>query len=358
MLLPRPLPGLGQRTPPSQSPVNPLNAGHPTPNGGLRPTPIVRPATDPRISNALGMAQRGRFAEGGGLNALHEPHLHPHKIRPPRAYRHAQHRIHSGPIHSSVAGRTDHLPIHVHSGSYVIPADIVSGMGEGNTIAGFKHLRRMFGGMPRGEGSAPYGQSGGPYGMATGGKVKHHAAGILFKSPDDKILLVRRAGRDHHGEWGLPGGGIEKGETAEQAARRELREETGHSYDGELAPATRRVREGVDFTTFMAHAEPFQPKLNDEHDAHAWVTPDEAKSMDLHPGVRSTLARVAKAVGGSASGVPIVAAGGEYVVHPDEVEEVGAGDMDRGHEVLDKFVKRMRKELIGTLKKLAPPKKD
>lgn len=77
-------------------------------------------------------------------------------------------KLHTGPIHSAVAGRTDHLPMKVPSGSYVIPADIISSMGEGNTIAGFKHMRRIFGG-------APYGQSSGPYGSsihrADGGQV-------------------------------------------------------------------------------------------------------------------------------------------------------------------------------------------
>ena len=50
-----------------------------------------------------------------------------------------------GPLHSDVAGRTDHLPISVPSGSYVIPADIVSALGEGNTMAGFRDLNDMFG---------------------------------------------------------------------------------------------------------------------------------------------------------------------------------------------------------------------
>lgn len=54
-------------------------------------------------------------------------------------------KVHVGPIHSSVAGRTDHLPINVPSGSYVIPADIVSAIGEGNTLAGFQVLNRVFG---------------------------------------------------------------------------------------------------------------------------------------------------------------------------------------------------------------------
>jgi len=46
-------------------------------------------------------------------------------------------KVHVGPIPSPVAGRTDHLPMHVPSGSYVIPADIVSALGQGNTMNGF-----------------------------------------------------------------------------------------------------------------------------------------------------------------------------------------------------------------------------
>lgn len=54
-------------------------------------------------------------------------------------------KIHVGPIHSNVAGRTDHLPINVPSGAYVIPADIISAMGEGNTMAGFQIANNVFG---------------------------------------------------------------------------------------------------------------------------------------------------------------------------------------------------------------------
>jgi hypothetical protein len=125
--------------------------------------------------------------------------------------------VHLGPIHSPVAGRTDHLPMHVPSGAYVIPADIVSSLGEGNTMAGFRAVKQMFKSAPKGA-------------YAAGGNV----------------------------------------------------------------------------------GEP----------------------------------------------VPIVAAGGEYVLSPDEVIWAGGGDIDAGHRALDKWITDTRKDLINTLKKLPGPKKD
>lgn len=43
----------------------------------------------------------------------------------------------------------------------------------------------------------------------------------------DAVLLIRRGTPPRLGEWSLPGGRIEPGERAIQAALRELREETG-----------------------------------------------------------------------------------------------------------------------------------
>src|SRR5687767_2010231 len=51
------------------------------------------------------------------------------------------------------------------------------------------------------------------------------ASACVFRN--GQVLLVRRGTPPSLGAWGLPGGRIEPGETAQQAAQRELLEETG-----------------------------------------------------------------------------------------------------------------------------------
>ena len=167
--------------------------------------PVLNPATEEVVAQApkatvdhlnqavaaaLDTARRAKMARGG--SATHE-----------------------GAIVSHIPGRTDKIPMDVKSGSFVIPADIVSGLGQGNTLAGIKKVQDMF----------------------------ENVAG------------------------------------------------------------------------FPAEADISEP-------------------------------------------VPIIAAGGEYVLSPATVKKYGKGDINRGHNELDKWVIKTRKELINTLKNLPGPAKD
>ena len=191
------------------------------------------------IAIALKTARETAKAKGGPLQDNPNVKLDSDPVAQPSEYGDVT-KVHVGPIHSPVAGRTDHLPMHVPSGSYVIPADIISAMGEGNTMAGFRVAKTIFSKLP---------EMGGQPGL------------------------------------GIP-------------------------------------------------------------------------SAEGMPGQSAELGMPGKAEGGKVQAVPIVAAGGEYVISPDEVTSLGKGDMDLGHEILDSFVKGMRQKTIDTLRKLPGPKTD
>jgi 8-oxo-dGTP pyrophosphatase MutT (NUDIX family) len=116
------------------------------------------------------------------------------------------------------------------------------------------------------------------------------AAGILFQAQSGRILLCRRV--DGLG-WCIPGGVQKDGESLDACAIRECVEETHYNpgHAGKLL--CRRINDGVDFTTYLHNCpEEFTPKLNHEHDAHVWVHPHHANSLQLHPGVRIAIRKM------------------------------------------------------------------
>jgi 8-oxo-dGTP pyrophosphatase MutT (NUDIX family) len=80
------------------------------------------------------------------------------------------------------------------------------------------------------------------------------------------VFLIQRS---DDGTWCQPGGTVEPGELAIDAARREVLEEVGYQYDGPLTPHSVYG----DYLTFRAEVpERFEAKLNDESLAAGWFT--------------------------------------------------------------------------------------
>lgn len=119
------------------------------------------------------------------------------------------------------------------------------------------------------------------------------AAGVLIICAGE-ILFLRRAGdSDHAGEWCIPGGKIEDGETSAEAAVRETAEEAGVVVPIEaIAEWTRTINGEVDFTTYVASiGEKPEVVLDEtESDEYAWLPLSNLPSP-LHPGMEMVLAR-------------------------------------------------------------------
>jgi len=67
----------------------------------------------------------------------------------------ARNLMHQGFLHSAVPGRTDKLPISVQGGSYILPADHVAALGQGNSIAGANIVNKIFRMGPYGANASP-----------------------------------------------------------------------------------------------------------------------------------------------------------------------------------------------------------
>ena len=143
---------------------------------------------------------------------------------------------HVGAITGPTGGRADARQMQVKAGSYVVPAAVVSHLGEGNTLAGNRVLDAMF--------------KTGPYGTP------------VSKPPAARGLGIPKA----------------------------------HLATGGMAPP--------------------EPEA-----------------------------------------VPIYAADGEYVVPPEQVEALGGGDIKRGHDILDEFVKQQLSTAAKTIRNLPGPRK-
>jgi ADP-ribose pyrophosphatase YjhB (NUDIX family) len=114
----------------------------------------------------------------------------------------------------------------------------------------------------------------------------------------DKVLLIKRGRPPAQGAWSLPGGAQELGETAEDAARRELLEETGLTagalslvahVDSIHRDAGGRVQYHYTILNFCGDYMGGEARPGGDVTDVAWVRPDEFDRYDLWPEARRVI---------------------------------------------------------------------
>jgi 8-oxo-dGTP diphosphatase len=106
----------------------------------------------------------------------------------------------------------------------------------------------------------------------------------------DRVLLIKRAHEPLKGQWSLPGGGVELGETLERAIAREVREETGLEVDvGPIVDVIDRIVNDADgrvehhfvLVDFVCHQSGGVLCSASDADAAEWVPLDRLAQYEL-----------------------------------------------------------------------------
>jgi 8-oxo-dGTP pyrophosphatase MutT (NUDIX family) len=160
------------------------------------------------------------------------------------------------------------------------------------------------GGGSRTRGSSKRGRSDPHQGKRPETRTEISAGGVVYRKVADGVEVILAARRTRRGElaWGLAKGGIEADETAEDAAVREVREETGieAEIDRSLGETRYfyvwedvRIRKTVHF--FLMRAVGGDPNdRDDEMEDVKWFPLDRALKRAAYRGERDVLGRAAE----------------------------------------------------------------
>jgi ADP-ribose pyrophosphatase YjhB (NUDIX family) len=112
---------------------------------------------------------------------------------------------------------------------------------------------------------------------------------------DERLLLIRRGHGPAAGEWSLPGGRVEGGETLAEAVVRELYEETGlEGVCEELVGWVERIGDDhhfviLDFRVTVLDGPEALPRAGGDAAEAAWVVLDEVSRLALTEGLAEFL---------------------------------------------------------------------
>jgi len=114
------------------------------------------------------------------------------------------------------------------------------------------------------------------------------------------ILLVKRGKQPAKGEWAIPGGSVELGETLEAAAEREIYEETGvtikagkmiYSFDSIVKDGD-RTRFHYVILDFEASYVAGDPRAGDDVLEAGWFGPEKIKTLGVNSRTLHLLAKI------------------------------------------------------------------
>jgi ADP-ribose pyrophosphatase YjhB (NUDIX family) len=117
---------------------------------------------------------------------------------------------------------------------------------------------------------------------------------------DGRALIIKRAHEPRKGEWSLPGGLLELGESLADAARREVKEET--NLDIEVGPIIEtfdrvhrddqgRIRYHFVIVDFVCWSTAGEAVAGSDADGVAWVRADEIDAYQVNAHARDVILR-------------------------------------------------------------------
>ncbi len=111
---------------------------------------------------------------------------------------------------------------------------------------------------------------------------------IVFR--EGRVLLVKRGQPPSQGQWAIPGGRVELGETLQAAAEREINEETGltiragdptYTFDAIIYDDAGRVRFHYVIVDLLADYLGGEPRPGDDAREARWVAPQDLAELPV-----------------------------------------------------------------------------